>query len=303
MLRLLLLLLAVEPPAQADLALTLTDAPDPAVVSQDVVFTVTVRNLGPQPAAPAHVMAALPAELELQSLQTQTGTCSLDAPSACDLGVLSAGAQVAITLVARPNAPGTFATTASVSSDTADPQPENNHAEAQTRVQPAAEAADLQLSQVTDATTVRADTQVRFTIALTNAGPAEAPNVVLTDTLPIAAEFISAATTPGGCAHVLEGVVTCQLGALPAGANARIDVVLIPTTEGTNLNEVTVTSSAADPNHDNNRSIAAVTLEEPPPYGFSCPFCGATIPHPAIALAAALLALRALHRPAKRQHQ
>ena len=65
---------------------------------------------------------------------------------------------------------------------------------------------------------------VTFTMTITNNGPGNAPLATLTDTLP--GTFQSSTTTQGVCSHT-GAVFTCTLGALNAGASARVTVTVV----------------------------------------------------------------------------
>ncbi len=118
----------------ADLALSLGDLPDPVMVNNQLVYTLTVTNNGPDPAANVAVADTLPSGVVFVSANTTQGTCSGSSSINCDLGSLNAGARATITITVRPNAAGTITNRASVTSATADANPANNSATQETRV-------------------------------------------------------------------------------------------------------------------------------------------------------------------------
>jgi len=65
---------------------------------------------------------------------------------------------------------------------------------------------------------------VTFAMTITNNGPGNAAMVTLTDTLP--ATFQASTTTQGVCTHV-GSVFTCNLGAMTAGAVAKVNVTVV----------------------------------------------------------------------------
>jgi uncharacterized repeat protein (TIGR01451 family) len=78
---------------------------------------------------------------------------------------------------------------------------------------------------------------VTFHITETNNAPYALASLRVSFTLPHPAEFVSATPSQGGTCtnHVYQGtIVLCDLGRLPAGATAVLDVVLIPRERGTN---------------------------------------------------------------------
>ncbi|MGH2667729.1 MAG: kelch repeat-containing protein, partial [bacterium] len=84
-----------------------------------------------------------------------------------------------------------------------------------------------------------------YSIAVTNAGPGAAFEVRLEAALPQRAVFLSAEPTQGICVHS-EMVVTCRLASLAPGAEATVEVVVVPAVAGTFPASVTA-SSTNDP--------------------------------------------------------
>lgn len=107
-------------------------------------------------------------------------------------------------------------------------------------------------------------TQVTYTINIHNSGPASAPSVTFSETLP--APLVAFTTTQGACfGTASQTLFSCNLGSMPSGANATVTVtVLLPSNvTGTFTNVVTVnatnTSGAnIDPNLANNTASATV---------------------------------------------
>ena len=117
--------------------------------------------------------------------------------------------------------------------------------------------ADLAIVKSPQLDPVPVDSNVIYTITITNNGPHSATNVVVTDTLPEEVVFISA--TPSGMCSYADGTVTCALGTLADGANATVTITVRTTTEGTLTNVVTTEADEIDPNPENNSYI--VTTE------------------------------------------
>lgn len=103
---------------------------------------------------------------------------------------------------------------------------------------------------VSDLTVVKEDeglaTVQPFTciITVTNDGPDVATGVLVTDTLPITATFVSANAGQGDCTEQ-DGTVVCTLGTLNKGAQATVTVtvVLTSTADGEIANLVEVAGS------------------------------------------------------------
>ncbi|MCX8103689.1 MAG: DUF11 domain-containing protein, partial [Candidatus Bipolaricaulota bacterium] len=110
--------------------------------------------------------------------------------------------------------------------------------------------ADLAIVKSPQLDPVPVDSDVIYTITVTNNGPHGATNVVVTDTLPEDVIFVSA--TPSGMCSYADGTVTCALGTLAEGANAAVTITVKAMTEGTLTNTVTVEADELDPDPDNN---------------------------------------------------
>jgi uncharacterized repeat protein (TIGR01451 family) len=127
-------------------------------------------------------------------------------------------------------------------------------------IRPLAEQADLEISKVDSPDPVTVGDNLTYTITVTNRGPDAATNVVVTDTLPSGVTFVSASP---GCVHST-GVVTCNLGNIPAGGFVTITIVVTVTAPGTISNTATVTSDTLDPNTANNSDAEPTEVSEGP---------------------------------------
>jgi uncharacterized repeat protein (TIGR01451 family) len=93
----------------ADLALAMTDAPDPVAKGTALTYTVTVANNGPGATTEVVLTDALPAEAVFVSASTSQGSCTHNGKSrrdgnlTCDLGTLAAGAAASVTIVVEPS--------------------------------------------------------------------------------------------------------------------------------------------------------------------------------------------------------
>ena len=124
------------PPAAADLAITLTDAPDPIRSGTNVTYTLTIFNNGPAAAAATTATLNVPAGVTFVSATPSRGTCVPASTVNCNLGTVAAGATVTVTVIVTGPAvaagTATLSATASVVSSVADPVPGNNSTAAQT---------------------------------------------------------------------------------------------------------------------------------------------------------------------------
>ena len=169
----------------ADLSVTKTGSPKPAIPGQYLIFGITVRNSGPDPAVNTVLTDTVPDALTNVEYSTDGGTVWNPWTGSYHLGTLASGAAQTVLLrgLVSPFASGAIINTATVSSDTPDPDPGNNQ---DTAIIPVNESADLSISKSAYPVPVEAGGLLTYTIIITNAGPSPAQNVELSDTIPAA---------------------------------------------------------------------------------------------------------------------
>jgi uncharacterized repeat protein (TIGR01451 family) len=101
--------------------------------------------------------------------------------------------------------------------------------------------ANTTLTDAASADSVAVGDQVTFVLGETN-NESFAISPQVKDFLPPGVEFVSATPSQGQCSFVPggpngSGSVECDLGTLPPGATAFIDVVVVPTQPGTIIND------------------------------------------------------------------
>jgi len=130
----------------ADMAIVKTASPSPTVADGDILtYTLTVTNNGPATATTVTVMDPLPPNVTyLSAFSSPSGTCSqANGTVTCQLGSMTNGATITITVVTLAGAPGTAVNTATVRADQTDPNQANNSS-TQTETITAATAIQLQ---------------------------------------------------------------------------------------------------------------------------------------------------------------
>jgi uncharacterized repeat protein (TIGR01451 family) len=241
----------------ADLSLTKGDDPDPVLEGAPLTYTLTVHNAGPQSATGVQVTDTLPAGVTFDSANPSQGTCGEDTGTVtCDLGTLADEASATVEITVTPAAAGTLTNEASVTSDLADPDSGDRTASTETTVRP---VADLGLTKTASPDPVLAGAELTYTLTVDNAGPRDATNTELVDTLPATTTFVSATPSQGSCSHA-SGTVTCGLGTIADQGSATVEVKVTPQEGGTITNEATVASDAADPAPADNSASAETTV-------------------------------------------
>ena len=177
-----------------------------------VTYNLTVTNTGPSTAQSVDVKDQLPAGVSFVSGTASNGGVCVS--GICQLGNVPAGQTVTISIVGQvgSNIPaGTQLTnTATVFSDSPDPNAGNNSASATSTVQT---SADVKVTKVDLQDPVGPTEGFVYEIVVTNSGPSDAQNVVATDTLGANLTFVGASA---GCTAAGQ-TVTCTVGTLPAG--------------------------------------------------------------------------------------
>jgi len=119
----------------ADLALTMSDRPDPVLLGEDLTCTLAVTNNGPNAANGVMLTNVLPPGVGFISAVLGQGSCGRAGNEVvCNLGSLAAGAGVSVALLMRPGQPGFITNSAVVASQTIDATPSNNASVQATRV-------------------------------------------------------------------------------------------------------------------------------------------------------------------------
>jgi len=115
--------------------------------------------------------------------------------------------------------------------------------------------ADLLITQTDSPDPVIAGNHLSYWMSVTNNGPDEAREVVVTDSLPAGVTFTSATPSPGNCVEA-GGLITCDLGDLASGASASLPIVVTVNSstscDTTLMNTAEVTSIDPDPDLRNN---------------------------------------------------
>ncbi len=118
----------------ADLAVTLTDAPDPAPAGGEFLYTVLVTNNGPGTATSCVMRDTLPAGLTLVSANASQGTVSGTSIVIANLGAILSGGTASVEMLVTTSGPGSVTDRAYVSATESDPTPANNVASATTTI-------------------------------------------------------------------------------------------------------------------------------------------------------------------------
>jgi len=261
---------AVTVTAQAaDLSLTHTIDNAAPNVGDEVRLTVRLLNSGPDTATAVVVALPLPEGLAFVSATPSAGSYD-SARGLWSIGPVTAGNTVTLELAARVDSPNMQTVTAEVVGvDQADPDSSPNNQKPgeddQASVTLVPQVADLSITKVDLPDPVYAGRELTYTITVSNAGPAAATSVVVTDTLPARVSFVSAQTSQGSVSHA-DGTVIAHLNALAQNASATIIVVVLvePAFEGPLVNRAEIQGRQHDSQPDNNTDTTTTIARLPP---------------------------------------
>ena len=234
----------------SDLSITASAAPNPAIVGEDLTYTLTVANAGPSNAPSVVVTDVIPAGSTFVSAAASQGTASEAAGVVtASLGTINSGAGATVTIVVRPVSTGAQVNQASVSGAVTDLNPANNAVS--TSVPANSPVADLALHVTAHPEPVFVSSNVTFHIVVTNQGPNHADAIQVTNRLAGTFALVSATNSQGACSFV-DGVITCDFGSLAAHGSATATIVATAVSPGATANLFAIVSPTLDPAPANN---------------------------------------------------
>lgn len=126
------------PPHVADLLVSKTASPDPAMEGSPLTYTITITNDGPADATGVILADALPLTVDFGSVQASQGSCSQTIfVVTCNLNNLTTFATATVTIVVTPTQAATIINTVAVANSAPeDPNTQNNVATTTTLVRP-----------------------------------------------------------------------------------------------------------------------------------------------------------------------
>ena len=246
----------------ADVGLAMTVSPPPYIITSNLIYTLTVTNYGPSAATSIVVTDALPAGTVYVSSSPSQGSASTNAGLVTwTIPSLATNAFASLVLVVQANLTGTISNAATVTTGTADLNPDDDTAAAVVSVvSPAADLA-LVLSDAPDPLLL--GNYLTYTLTISNRGPATATGVIVVDTLPPAVNLISA-SPPNRSTMVGQVVTFTNLGNLGSGAQLTVTLIAQPTLPGTLTDVASCRSGVTDPLKANNAASVKTIIETVP---------------------------------------
>lgn len=241
---------------QSDLALTQTNS-GPALHNQNVTFTVTLTNNGPDAATNVNVDDTF-TNATFVSATSTIGTCTGTGPVSCSIATLNPGESAVITLTLKASNVGTITNDVQYFSQTTfDPNANNNQPPTSSiTVSP---AADLSIT-ITDAPDpVTANANTVYTVKVANAGPDPATGANVAFQMENGS-IVSMSGAPFFCSGAGPSG-SCNITSPLAPGNYTITVTArAPATAGSMSLTGTASSSTADPVTTNNTAVQQTTV-------------------------------------------
>jgi uncharacterized repeat protein (TIGR01451 family) len=119
---------------------------------------------------------------------------------------------------------------------------------------------DLALSITASPNPIAVGQTLTYTITVRNLGPVLAERVVVTNTLPAGITSVLAGPSQGSCGSVVNGVFSCNLGALSVSSTATITFAFTANTAGTLVDTATVVTGGDLAPGNNSASISTTVV-------------------------------------------
>jgi uncharacterized repeat protein (TIGR01451 family) len=231
---------------ESDLELEKTVDNDTPNVGDDITFTITVTNQGPDSAMNVVVEDLLPAGLTFVSFTASQGAY-VSGTGLWTVGSITTGATATLDIVATVTTIGAKTNLAEiVASDSVDidSTPDNSGTipgeDDTDSVVVTPQQVDLSLTKTADDTTVSVGEDVTFTITVANAASQDdATGVEVTDLLPAGFTFVSATESQG---TYTAGTGIWDVGTIASGSNATLVIVATKNAVGPVINTAEITA-------------------------------------------------------------
>jgi uncharacterized repeat protein (TIGR01451 family) len=124
----------------------------------------------------------------------------------------------------------------------------------------ATNGADLAVTATASSSALSVTQKLIYTVTVSNYGPQDATNVVLTDTLPSTVNFLSVTSNQGTCTEA-QLVVMCSMSKLVSGDSLVATITVVPTATGPITNTANATASENDANTGNNQASVSTRAD------------------------------------------
>ncbi|OFU26590.1 hypothetical protein HMPREF3075_17370 [Clostridium sp. HMSC19B11] len=239
---------------QAGISIIKVADEDVAVPGEEFVYTIEIFNEGPSNVTNVVLTDDIPDVILNPEYSLDGGVTFQPWNGNLSIGTLDAGEirSIIIRGTVSQTAVGTIINTATISSPTPDPNPDNNTSTDETDISP---LADISVIKGNEPVAIPGGRFI-YGIEIANAGPSFAENVTLTDNIPASILNPEYSIDNGVTFQPWNG--SLNIGILDAGEirNIIIRGTVNQTAIGTIVNTATVSSTTPDPNLNNNTSTS-----------------------------------------------
>jgi uncharacterized repeat protein (TIGR01451 family) len=241
-----------QPPTM--LVVSSTGTPNPAIVGSNLLYTITLTNSVANADDVVLTDTLPPGVTFVDASVTNNPNGAFSAPILTNGLVtimatnFSSNSTMVLLITVTPTVAGNLTNVVTVTSTTPELNPTGTNLTATVTTPVAAPAlyADVGVSMTGLPNPVLVSNQLTYTLYVTNSGPADAPAVVLTDSLPANVTFSSASVSQGGYV-TNDNTVQWNIGALNNQGSASATVVILPLLTGQITNTATVSITPGTP--------------------------------------------------------
>lgn len=240
-------------------------------VGDTICYTLTIKNIGSEPAETPDVFEFIPEGLKLISMDCDGETVVASTGQGCRIAEsLSPGDSVEIKVTTEVLLPGEIVNSASVSTCSFDSIQENNFAEETIVVEEGSPIADLKITKTASSSIGKVGDDPRYTLQIVNCGQATAQGIKLLDSVPqsmIIHESVASTkfkNKPGsaGACTVNGNAINCNLSNMEKGDTIEVDYFVEYVQPDSNaLNIAIVSSETPDADETNNSVIHEAVIQ------------------------------------------
>ena len=248
---------------QADLGLT-KDINNPSPnVGEFVIYTIKVRNAGPNKATNVEVQDQIPAGLLFDTSSDFTASATQPTLLTKNIDSISVGQEILLTFRAKVLQAGTIVNKAQITkSDQFDPDsmPSNGTTNGEDDTDDASlttQAADLEIKKSVSAGPYNVGDEVTYSLVVKNNGPSTATMVIVKDSLPNNLTFVS-----GNAFVNMNNVLISEIGSIASGTSQTLTFKAKIVKSGTIQNVGVITKAdQLDPKPINNKDSVKISTQ------------------------------------------